>query len=362
MLSTNFMAMAQFPMPDNVCIGAIKHYYVDPDPVPGSIYIWKIDGVTQVSFTTNEIDISWTITNTYLLEVQEVSKDGCFGPSKSGQVFVNPSPTPFAGVDRTIYLNQSTQIGMTAINGSTYSWSSVPVGFSSTEANPSVTPMVSTIYSVVETISGTGCQATNSVRITVISHNIPPVATDDYDTTRVNTPIVINILKNDFDPDGRIVHIALCGGPYNGLVALNSDSTIIYSPTDGFIGIDSLCYFICDNNVPVLCDTASVYFFVIGRSYVHQLTIYNVITPNGDGLNDNWIIGGIEEFPNNSVIIFNRWGDKINSYDRYDNNTVVWNGTNSKGKLVPDGTYYYILTIKDMETLTGWVLIRGSLN
>jgi gliding motility-associated-like protein len=87
---------------------------------------------------------------------------------------------------------------------------------------------------------------------------------------------------------------------------------------------------------------------------------YNVITPNGDGYNDRWIIDGIEEYPDNSVIIFNRWGDEINAFDRYDNMNHVWGGTNEKNERVPDGTYYYILKIRDVGDFKGWILVRGN--
>src|SRR5665647_825396 len=80
----------QMAMPDNVCVGQTKHYNVDPNPVPGSTYAWRIDGVVQGGFTTNELDHTWNITGTYLLEVQERSADGCLGPLRSGQVFVYP--------------------------------------------------------------------------------------------------------------------------------------------------------------------------------------------------------------------------------------------------------------------------------
>ena len=358
LLSCGFKAAAQFAMPDNVCIGAAKHYNVDPDPVTGSSYTWRVDGVIQAGFTSNEIDITWIIIGTYLLEVQELSVHGCLGPVRSGQVFVHPAPKPFAGNDRTIYLNTSTPIGAPSMPGSIYQWRSDPVGFTSTEANPMVTPFVTTTYILMETITATGCIATDSVKITINTLNLPPIAIDDYDTTRVNIPVIINILRNDYDPGGKIASITLSGGPYNGLAILNSDSTITYTPKTGFTGVDSLYYFICANDIPVLCDTATVHIYVREDSITSRLIIYNVITPNSDGDNEKWIIDGIEEFPNNSVVIFNRWGDKINGYDRYDNKTVVWNGTNIKGHLVPDGTYYYILTIKNSVSKTGWIFVR----
>ena len=81
-------AGAQMTMPDSVLVGAQKRYRVDPNPVPGSVYTWQIDGVVQAAFTTREIEITWNRPGTFLLEVQEQSSDGCYGPVRSGQVFV----------------------------------------------------------------------------------------------------------------------------------------------------------------------------------------------------------------------------------------------------------------------------------
>ena len=78
---------AQMAMPDSVCIGSIKHYHVTPNPVPGSVYSWKIDGVVQPA-TNNAIDITWTTAGNFTLTVQETSADGCQGPVQSGEVVV----------------------------------------------------------------------------------------------------------------------------------------------------------------------------------------------------------------------------------------------------------------------------------
>jgi hypothetical protein len=39
---------------------------------------------------------------------------------------------------------------------------------------------------------------------------------------------------------------------------------------------------------------------------------------------------------------------------------VVWDGTNRNGEVVPDGTYYYVLTIRDLDPKTGWIFVRGG--
>ncbi len=76
-------------------------------------------------------------------------------------------PAANAGTNKSICLNSSTQIGSTAVSGSTYSWTSSPSGFTSTVSNPVVTPSVTTTYTLVETITATGAANTNSVIVTV---------------------------------------------------------------------------------------------------------------------------------------------------------------------------------------------------
>lgn len=76
----------QMPMPDNACIGETKLYNVDYNP--GSTYVWRIDGIVQPGFTGNKLLHTWDLANTFLLEVQEYSAEGCPGPLRSGQIFV----------------------------------------------------------------------------------------------------------------------------------------------------------------------------------------------------------------------------------------------------------------------------------
>ena len=99
---------------------------------------------------------------------------------------------------------------------------------------------------------------------------------------------------------------------------------------------------------------------VRGEGPSECIVIHNVITPNGDGLNDHWVIDCIELYPGNSVQIFNRWGDRIRSYQNYDNTTTCWEGTDSEGRPLPVGTYFYFLIIPGVLTLNGWVYLRNG--
>jgi len=72
--------------------------------------------------------------------------------------------------------------------------------------------------------------------------------------------------------------------------------------------------------------------------------IYDVFTPNGDGMNDLWIVDGLQEFPDNEIQIFNRWGSLVYEAKPYLNN---WDGISKKGEPLPTATYYYVLKLND---------------
>jgi len=85
-----------------------------------------------------------------------------------------------------------------------------------------------------------------------------------------------------------------------------------------------------------------------------KFEVYNGISANGDGLNDIFYIKGIEDFPNNVVRIFNRWGVEVYKESGYDNQTKYWDGTSSgslygKQKIAPEGTYYYIIEYTNFD-------------
>ena len=108
------------------------------------------------------------------------------------------------------------------------------------------------------------------------------------------------------------------------------------------------------------CSARDTVMVTVEGSARNLLTFYSGFSPNHDGVNDTWYIDGIDKFPENEVIIYNRWGDKINEYRDYDNVNVVWDGTNRRGEVVSDGTYFYLVTIREGESFTGWIQIRSE--
>ncbi len=87
------------------------------------------------------------------------------------------------------------------------------------------------------------------------------------------------------------------------------------------------------------------------------IRIPNAFSPNGDGNDDTWQIDFIDQFPDNTVTIFNRWGTKIFETTNY-SRANEWNGT-INGQTAPFGTFYYIIVTRGAlgKSYVGWVQI-----
>ncbi len=94
------------------------------------------------------------------------------------------------------------------------------------------------------------------------------------------------------------------------------------------------------------CDGNGILDFRDPQACQVNLFIPEVFTPNGDGDNDRFEILGLEAYPDNSIVIFNRWGNKLYESTPYMGD---WDGTVqfgiSLGTGLPEGTYYYVLNL-----------------
>ncbi len=92
----------------------------------------------------------------------------------------------------------------------------------------------------------------------------------------------------------------------------------------------------------------------VSRSNVACLSVPNTFSPNGDGINDTWVIKNIELYPDSYMQVFNKWGTSVFESQSY---LDSWDG-NYQGNPLPAETYYYILSFaKSLETLTGTITI-----
>lgn len=85
--------------------------------------------------------------------------------------------------------------------------------------------------------------------------------------------------------------------------------------------------------------------------------IPNGISPNGDGFNDGLEIRGLEDYPVNKLIIFNRWGNIVFEENNYSNNDL-WYGTNQDGKQLAEGTYFIVIEAEGTDNLKGYLELR----
>ena len=187
-----------------------------------------------------------------------------------------------------------------------------------------------------------------------------PIANDDTTTVVKDEDIVINICENDVIPNDFLTNNyilpATAGGvgPNYGFAIFNNDCTITYTPTDGICDVeDTFNYVIC--NVEG-CDTALVTVTISCDELppAGELMFTNGFSPNGDDVNDVFRIFGIENFPNNRLQIFNRWGNEVLYAEGYQND---WRGE-WNGKTLQNGTYFYVLEDGEGNEYAGYVYIR----
>jgi hypothetical protein len=96
------------------------------------------------------------------------------------------------------------------------------------------------------TISDGTDTATAEVRVTVGAVNDGPVAVDDSAETPEDTPVTVDVLDNDSDPDGDPLTVTAVSDPPHGAAAINPDGTVTYTPDLNFNGSDSFTYTISD--------------------------------------------------------------------------------------------------------------------
>ncbi|MDH3741581.1 MAG: Ig-like domain-containing protein, partial [Hyphomicrobiales bacterium] len=94
---------------------------------------------------------------------------------------------------------------------------------------------------------GNGGTDTGTVTVTVNPVNDAPVANDDAVSTDEDTPLTIDVLANDTDPDRDELFVSDASAD-NGTVTINEDGTLNYTPTSDFNGTDTIAYTINDGN------------------------------------------------------------------------------------------------------------------
>ena len=195
-----------------------------------------------------------------------------------------------------------------------------------------------------------GCKdfTRDTVRIYV---EFKPVVNDDVYRLRYGETGILNVFQNDVLPDEVI--FTLISSPEFGTANINGN-TILYTPDSRFLKPVQFSYRVCADFCDDQCAEGKV---IIEFDDEILCKAPNIFTPNGDGINDNFVIPCLDSdrFPDNKVMIFNEWGAEVYFASPYKND---WSGTFG-GNELPAGTYFYIMDTGDgQRPVNGFLILQ----
>jgi gliding motility-associated-like protein len=253
---------------------------------------------------------------------------------------LNPMADPNPGC-----LNETVVLTATDIQGAAYVWTKLPgtvLGSTGSQHTiQSLTSQQAGVYTVAANVNGC-LTPLDSVEVVLLLAVMP---VNDVFTSSVGDLDTFNVFLNDGITDPSSYEICtLTPDPLPAGVNYLGNGLFAFQETTGenVSFTYQICY--CDQSGEV----ATVTIMVQDDSCSF---IPNIITPNDDGLNDWFTIPCLNgrNFSENSLVIYNQWGDKVFEDTGYTNDPTdathpAWKGTlnNKEGKDLPDGVYYYI--------------------
>ena len=198
------------------------------------------------------------------------------------------------------------------------------------------------------TITDTNNLVSNIALVSINVAKTAPKAIDDNAQVEYNKNVSVPIIANDIKDVAEfdLSTIQIIAQPLHGILKVNADGTVLYTPNKNYTGEDFFTYRIKDTygnftNVAKVIITVDGLFFA------------NAITPNGDGKNDYWVIVGTGNYDKVEVEIFNPLGNQVYKNDNYKND---WNADR-----LNNGTYFYTVRLIKGNVITtkkGWVLVK----
>jgi gliding motility-associated-like protein len=336
-----------FPLPSaanagpdqNVCGNNVALAAIAPTAGTGS---WSvISGAANfVNASLNNTSASGLNNGNNLL-LWTVSSGVCPPSYDTVQILILPSPSiAVAGPDSEICAFNYTLNGSIPVVG-TGTWNLLSGAGTITQPGAATTPV---------TALGVGV----NVFEWVISNGLCPDSRDTVQVTAYALPTIANA-GPDLNTDMSSIQLAgntpsVGTGTWSifsgqGTVApLNSPNAFISGLQDGYT---SLVWTITNGVCPSSSDTLLVFY--------SSLLIPEVITPNGDGKNDVFEIIAFKGIGGIKLEVFNRWGGRVYYSENYQHD---FDGRNLSEKDLADDTYYYVLSLPDERTFTGFLLIK----
>jgi gliding motility-associated-like protein len=209
------------------------------------------------------------------------------------------------------------------------------------------------IYSL-EIIDSHGCKSLKNFRFPLLPIN-QIFANPDYARTSWAKDTTISVLQNDGSSVNLLpATVKVLEQPARGETKVNDNGTITYIPHEKRPGRDQFVYEVCDE--VNLCASALVTIDI----YDSGITSPEGFSPNSDGINDQLVFQGLENYLKSQLYVFTRSGQQVYQSTDYQND---WGGTTVQStmtsvKIVPTGTYYYVLKLGGTtRILKGFVYI-----
>lgn len=206
--------------------------------------------------------------------------------------------------------------------------------------------------------------ATGTAAVTVTIKDNGGTANGGIDTLRRTFNITVATLgqititsdKGNTISKGDIVHLTATGGTIfrwddaDGIISGQQEAVLEARP------MENTTYHVTVSNDAGCTNTADFTVTVVPDFKVEAT---NLLTPNGDGKNDKWVIRNLDSYPDNEVQIFDRTGRLVYTRRNYSND---WDGT-MNGSPLGEGTYYYVLKIQGgAKTAKGYITIIRDRN
>lgn len=296
----------------------------------GVTYSWSPETGLSNSNIADPI-VNPTTTTLYTLTITDIN--GC-SDQNTVKVTVNPLPDIEVGEDKNICVGET--VLLQAYGEGTFNWNHPDMLSNSNIPNPVASPNVTTTFEVILTDQN-NCENFESIIVFVFKQpaaNAGPDQELDY----VFETMMEAELTSSESGEWSVISGAGNFGNKNSHVSVVTglspgDNIFIWKVTNG----------VC----PETTDEVKI--------TVNDLFVPSVITPNGDNKNDYFVIRGIGNFNSSELIVFNRWGAEVYKNENYKND---WNGRDHNGNELPDDTYFFILNIKNVRIIKGYVVIR----
>jgi gliding motility-associated-like protein len=271
-----------------------------------------------------------------------ISSGACTASRDSVSITINASPTPsIAGVNQSYCINSNA----ITLNGNvptigTGTWSLLSGNATIdnvSQANSGIQVSDSGNYVFNWTITNGVCQSTSSTEIHIDA--LPSSANAGADIT-ANTPVVF--LNAEIPQIGTGTWLLFQGA--GTILDINNPATQVSGLGQG----TSILSWTVSNGV---CSYSADEITI---SYL-DLAIPNAISPNNDGINDAFVIPGLEYYSNVKFTLFNSWGTIVYESNDYKNDFA---GLTESGQRLIDDTYYYVLQISSDLEYKGYLIIK----